>query len=120
MLLTRVLLFISAGALLAQEQKAPPKYPDTLPAGVKLEANISYDKYPETVIDVFRFEGNGGKRPAVIVIHGGGWTGGTKESMYQSHVRRYLEKGFVVANVEYRLAKAATAPAAVEDALKAA
>jgi acetyl esterase/lipase len=37
-----------------------------------------------------------------------------------SYVRRYVEKGFVVANIEYRLAKAAPAPAAVEDAIHAA
>lgn len=108
-------------SLLAGQQAPPPKYPETLPAGVKLEANLSYSQYPETVADVFTPAGQGAeKRPGVIVIHGGGWVGGTKEAMYDSYVRRYLEKGFVVANVEYRLAKAAKAPAAVEDALKAA
>jgi acetyl esterase/lipase len=54
------------------------------------------------------------------VIHGGGWTGGTKEGMITSFALRYVEQGFVVANVEYRLAKAATAPAAVTDVLTAA
>lgn len=110
------LLFVCAG--FAQQQ--PPKYPP-MPAGVRMEPNIAYDRYPETVLDVFIPEGgNGGKRPGVLVIHGGGWTGGTKEGQWENFVRRYLEKGFVVANVEYRLAKAATAPAAVEDSLKAA
>lgn len=83
------------------------------------EMGIAYDKYPETRMDVHVPPGNGAK-PAMIVIHGGGWTGGTKESMKVNWVDRYLEKGFVVCNVEYRLAKAATAPAAVEDVLKAA
>lgn len=106
-------------ACFACAQQQPPKYP-ALPAGVRVEANIAYDRYPETVLDVFVPEGGGAKRPGVLVIHGGGWTGGTKESQYENFVRRYLEKGFVVANVEYRLAKAATAPAAVEDSLKAA
>lgn len=101
-------------------QNPPPKYPE-LPAGVKMDADISYDRYKETVLDVFQpGEAASGKRPGVIVIHGGGWTGGTKEGQWDNFVRRYLEKGFVVANVEYRLAKVATAPAAVEDALKAA
>jgi acetyl esterase/lipase len=87
---------------------------------VKLEPNLAYGQYPETVLDVFTPASQGAeKRPAVIVIHGGGWVGGTKEAVYESFVRRYLEKGFVVANVEYRLAKAAKAPAAVEDALRA-
>lgn len=111
-------LILVCSAVFAQPQ--PAKYPP-MPAGVRMEANVAYDRYPETVLDVFVPEGaGGGKRPGVLVIHGGGWVGGTKEGQWDNFVRRYLEKGFVVANVEYRLAKAATAPAAVEDSLKAA
>ena len=95
--------------------------PPALPDWVKVEANIHYDKYPETVLDVMQStRSTAAKRPGVLVIHGGGWTGGTKESQVQPICLRYLEKGFVVVNVEYRLAKAAIAPAAVQDALKAA
>jgi acetyl esterase/lipase len=86
-----------------------------------MDANIAYDKYPETKLDVFQPAGDAaGKRPGVIVIHGGGWVNGSKEGQWDSMIRPYLEKGFVVASVEYRLAKAAVAPAAVEDSLKAA
>jgi acetyl esterase/lipase len=60
------------------------------------------------------------KRPGVIVIHGGGWVGGNKNDYGIPMCLRYVEKGFVCANVEYRLAKAATAPAAVSDVLNAA
>jgi acetyl esterase/lipase len=52
--------------------------------------------------------------PLVIEIHGGGWVAGTKEGS-QFQVLPYLEMGYAVANVEYRLAKSALAPAAVED-----
>lgn len=101
-------------------QQAPPKYPETLPPGVKLIPNLSYSQHPETVLDIFTpATPENPKRPGVVVIHGGGWVGGTREAQYDTFVRRYLEKGFVVANVEYRLAKAAPAPAAAEDALKA-
>ena len=48
---------------------------------------------------------------SVIVIHGGGWVAGNKAGMMGNFVARYLEKGFVVANVEYRLAAVAKAPA---------
>lgn len=107
-------------ALALPAQQPPPKYP-AMPEGVKMDADISYDTHPETKLDVFQPAGSAaGKRPAVLVIHGGGWVGGTKEGQWDNFVRRYLEKGFVVANVEYRLAKAAKAPAAVEDSLKAA
>jgi len=52
--------------------------------------------------------------PAVIVIHGGGWIAGTKEQS-QLEVLPYLEMGYAAVNVEYRLARSALAPAAVED-----
>jgi acetyl esterase/lipase len=92
-----------------------------LPEGVTVQSNIPYDHYKETVLDIFQPTAKAaGKRPGVLVIHGGGWTGGTKESQVDPICLRYVEKGFVVANVEYRLAKAALAPAAVEDALHAA
>jgi len=92
-----------------------------LPAGVTVDANIAYDTHKETVLDVFRPAGAApGKRPGVLFIHGGGWTGGTKESVVKAFVLPFLAKGFVVANVEYRLARTALAPAAVTDVLKAA
>ena len=90
-----------------------------LPTGVTVQENVPYDTHPQTVMDIYRPAGKG-PHPAMIIIHGGGWTGGAKGGMVANWVVRYLEKGFVVANVEYRLAKVATAPAAVEDALKAA
>ena len=45
---------------------------------------------------------------------------GTKEAVIERLVLPWLSKGCVVANVEYRLAKVAPAPAAVEDVLQAA
>jgi len=53
--------------------------------------------------------------PTVIFIHGGGWTGGTKEGRDLGGVIPYLDMGMNVVNVEYRLARVAQAPAAVED-----
>ncbi len=49
----------------------------------------------------------------------GGWVNGNKESQMPV-CQRYVERGFVCANVEYRLAGVATAPAAVTDVLEAA
>ncbi|MEZ5356739.1 MAG: alpha/beta hydrolase [Bryobacteraceae bacterium] len=99
----------------AQAQTRP-----SLPAGVEAEWDIAYAAHPETRLDVYRPAGAAKRRPAVIVIHGGGWRGGTKEAVVPSFCVPYLEKGFVVFNVEYRLAKAAKAPAAVEDSIEAA
>jgi acetyl esterase/lipase len=107
----------SLAAITLAAQLAPT--PVRLPAGVTVQENVPYDTYPQTVMDIYRPAGPG-PHPAMIVIHGGGWTGGMKSGMVANWVVRYLEKGFVVANVEYRLAAVAPAPAAVEDALKAA
>jgi len=52
--------------------------------------------------------------PTVIYIHGGGWVGGAKETSWLQLVP-YLEAGWSVVNVEYRLARVSLAPAAVED-----
>lgn len=102
-------LFALAAAALAAQ----------VPGNVTVEKDIAYDRYPQTRLDLVRpKEAAKGKRPGVIVIHGGGWTGGTKESQMATCLR-YVEKGFVCATVEYRLAKAATAPAAVNDVLTA-
>jgi acetyl esterase/lipase len=96
-------------------QQAAPKLPD----GVVLESNIAYAPYKQTLLDIVRpKEAANGKRPGVIVIHGGGWVNGTKESQLGTCLR-YVEKGFVCADVEYRLAAVATAPAAVSDVLAA-
>jgi len=88
---------------------------------VQVETNIAYDHYPQTVLDVFTPpNGKASKHCGVLMIHGGGWVNGTKESMVERWVLPWVDKGCVVANVEYRLAAVATAPAAIEDALKAA
>jgi len=52
--------------------------------------------------------------PTLIYIHGGGWVNGSKEASWLS-ILPYLESGWSVVNVEYRLARVSLAPAAVED-----
>jgi acetyl esterase/lipase len=87
----------------------------------QMEANIRYAQYPETVLDILQPNAPAlANRPGVIVIHGGGWVQGDKESMLDSFCLPFIRQGFVVANVEYRLANAAPAPAAVSDVLQAA
>ncbi len=52
--------------------------------------------------------------PTLVYIHGGGWNGGAKERSILA-LLPYIEMGWAVVNVEYRLAEVALAPAAVED-----
>lgn len=50
----------------------------------------------------------------VIYIHGGGWTHGSKDAEYEK-IKVFIENGYTVANIGYRLAPQAEAPAAIED-----
>ncbi|MFL6229606.1 MAG: alpha/beta hydrolase fold domain-containing protein, partial [Pyrinomonadaceae bacterium] len=52
--------------------------------------------------------------PTLIWIHGGGWTRSSKEQE-MLYIMPYLEMGWAVVNVEYRLARVSLAPAAVKD-----
>jgi acetyl esterase/lipase len=90
-------------------------------ANYQIQANIRYDRHPETMLDILQARAPALEdRPGVIVIHGGGWVEGDKERMVKDYCLPFIEHGFVVANVEYRLADVATAPAALNDVLKAA
>lgn len=65
-------------------------------------------------LDVWYPRDNPNPTPTLVYIHGGGWIFGTKEgAIFQT--LPYLEKGWRVVNVEYRMASNSLAPAAVED-----
>jgi acetyl esterase/lipase len=70
----------------------------------------------ENKLDIYSRRDASGPQPTLFYIHGGGWTGGTKEAAFMAVVP-WLEMGWSVVNVEYRLAKISHAPAAVEDCL---
>lgn len=56
-----------------------------------------------------------GPMPVALLFHGGGWLSGSKDEIALDVVP-YLAMGIAVANVDYRLAATAPAPAAVQDA----
>ncbi len=100
----------------AQTKTKPAPLPSEPPDSVKAELNISYGKTPEQELklDVYRPKSGGDKLPACVLVHGGGWTGGDKER-FSALAIALAQKGYVVANIEYRLAPAAKYPAGVRD-----
>jgi acetyl esterase/lipase len=54
------------------------------------------------------------RRPAVVFVHGGGWSGGEKESI-EDEARWAAGLGYATFSVEYRLAPEHPYPAAVDD-----
>jgi len=72
------------------------KYPDT---------TMSLDYYPSQLI---------GKRPCVIVVHGGSWSSGDSQQLPE--LNSYMAaKGYNVASINYRMAPKWQTPAPVED-----
>ena len=70
----------------------------------------------EAKLDIYKRRDSTSPQPTLIFIHGGGWVGGSKEQSVLS-LFPWLEMGWNVVNVEYRLGRVAMAPAAVEDCL---
>tara|TARA_Y100001934_G_scaffold282030_1_gene394051 strand:- start:502 stop:1413 length:912 start_codon:yes stop_codon:yes gene_type:complete len=59
-----------------------------------------------------------GKKPTLLYIHGGGWVEGSKDERAFNFLP-YVYRDWIVISINYRLAKDAKAPAAVDDCLAA-
>lgn len=84
-----------------------------------IEPNVTYltASGKELKLDVYRpMKRSEQPAPVMLHFHGGGWVAGSRESSAFA-LLPYLEMGFTVLNVSYRLANVALAPAAVEDTL---
>jgi len=105
-------LMVSASPALGQG------YSTSITAAYRVIPNITYltANNFEAKLDVYTRSDVTTPQPTMMWIHGGGWTGGNKEGATFS-LLPYMEMGWNVVNVEYRLAKISLAPAAVEDCL---
>ena len=85
-------------------------------AGYRVTPDLTYLRAGgvDLKLDVYHPRGQTTPNPTLIYFHGGGWTNGSKEGSSLTFLP-YLEMGWTVVNVAYRLADAAHAPAAVED-----
>lgn len=109
------LLLLLSGSALAQLSSTASLAAD-LTIRYRVAPNITYltaSNY-EAKLDVYTPNNATSPVPTLVYIHGGGWVGGTKEAAFMN-VLPYLEMGWAVVNVEYRLARVSLAPAAVED-----
>jgi acetyl esterase/lipase len=85
-------------------------------AGVRVERDVVYG-YPDgqaAHLDLFRPTGRRGLRPAIVLLHSGGFCCGDKSEL-SSEGRRLAHLGYVAASVEYRLAPPAVFPATIRD-----
>ena len=110
---TLLLALLLASAMMAQTEKRQ----------IKVTENIAYrtDVGPSTVLDLAEpLFGTATHRPAILIIHGGGWSAGSKNDyVYRSLMIDYAMKGYVVCNMNYRLVQEAPMPACIEDVREA-
>ncbi len=113
MLIRRALAIVLFAAA-ARAQNAG--WPESLPFTHEVSANVVYNvaSGQELKLDIYRPRQSVAPTPVVIYIHGGGWVAGSKEGSVLA-VMPFLAMGLAAVNVEYRLGRVASAPAAVED-----
>ncbi len=82
--------------------------------GTVLE-NITYATFSKTKVQLDLYQPQTkGIHPAIVLVHGGGWVNGSRKGFHQMALS-LAERGYVVANIDYRLATQAQFPAAVQD-----
>ena len=88
---------------------------DWVPPDVELRPNLVYATRSRPLrMHVLLPRTAATHRPAIVFIHGGGWTEGTRERGLPSLIH-FVKKGYVAASIEYRLSGEAIFPAQIED-----
>jgi len=114
-LLLKVVLSVASMALLMElRDVSAADEPAANSSGVRVIRDVSYlgtDRAEK--LDLYLPAGEDGpRRPAVVIIHGGGWTGGDKAAGREQNIGNTLAAaGFVCASINYRLARENENPA---------
>ena len=91
---------------------------DEVPAYLKYESGVVYTPGPDTQsrdLDIlYHADHETLKRPAIVIIHGGGWKSGDSTRGHEI-MAIYATQGYVTISINYRLSGTAIAPAAVHD-----
>jgi acetyl esterase/lipase len=95
---------LDISVLIATHYRVAPNQPYLMAGGWTGRLDLYLPRRPAT-----------GRMPVALLFHGGGWVSGSKDEIALDVVP-YLAMGIAVANVDYRLAATAPAPAAVQDA----
>jgi acetyl esterase/lipase len=116
----KLLMALLAAALLAAPGRAqrsqPGEWAQTIAENYVILPDITYLTINNVglKLDVYQPRRPSQPVPAMVYFHGGGWVRRDKDEA-TLRLLPYLQMGWAVVNVDYRLAAAALAPAAVED-----
>lgn len=81
-------------------------------------ADVRYGTHERNVIDLYLAQSDK-PTPLVLYIHGGGFQGGDKRTLNAAEGKSYLDAGYSIAAINYRLTNTAPAPAAYLDCARA-
>jgi acetyl esterase/lipase len=118
----RLVLVITllVGCLLNVESQQPPPQPKRspappprLPEGAQVLRDVAYvpDGHERQKLDLY-VPKDAKDAPLIVWVHGGGWQNGSKD---RCPALPYLDEGYAVASVNYRLSHHAVFPAQLED-----
>lgn len=113
----KILVFILCGLCCASAHaQTSGRFIDYAGADYDIIPNVTYAKASnfELKLDLYLPKDRPRPNATLILFHGGGWVDGQKERNVL-YLLPYLEMGWSAVNVEYRTARQAAAPAAVED-----
>ena len=90
--------------------------PAPLPEGVQAHRDLAYvdNGHERHKLDLYLPEQAQGPLPVLIWVHGGGWQNGSKDACPPLR-DGYVERGYAVASLNYRLSGHAVFPAQIED-----
>lgn len=91
--------------------------PWIVPEGLELIKDVAYSKDGNKAhkLDILRLKQQPkDPMPVLVFIHGGGFTGGDKAVGY-SFIRRFAQRGYFCATINYRSAREKTFPAQLQD-----
>ena len=103
-----LLAFAALLALVAPAAGAQPSF------DVRRDVEYGTANGKRLLLDAYVPPAGEGRRPAVVMIHGGGWRLGDKAS-WRPEAERLATKGWVAFSINYRLDEPAVFPAVIDD-----
>jgi len=110
-------LLLAAISVHAQEASdtAKARKPISMPKGFTKQLDVIYTHASgmDVKMDIYLPPNQGKPTPVMMVIHGGAWAKGSKETI--GGFGPFFKAGFAIVNIDYRMVQVAKVPAAIED-----